>query len=69
MKKIISFMVNQSKKAVADASPMNVVIDTVSHGLTCSSEPEDTPDHAHYDSLSELKLGNLFAEEAIKFFD
>ena len=30
---------------------------------------EDAPDLAHYDSLSELKLGNLFADEAVKFFD
>ena len=62
-------LVNKSKQAVANSSDINVVIDTVSNGLTCSEEPEDTPDLAHYDSLSELKLGNLFAEEAIKFFD
>ncbi len=61
--------VNASKQAVADSSPMNVVIDTNAHGLTCTEEPEDQPDVAHYDSLSELKLGHLFAEEAIKFFD
>jgi len=62
-------LVNRSKQAVADASPLNVVIDTVSHGLTCSEEPEDEPDLAHYDSLSEIKLGNLFAGELVKFFD
>ena len=61
--------VNASKKAVADASPMNVLIDTVAEGLTCAAEPEDTPDLAHYDSMSEIKLGHLFAEEAVKFFD
>ena len=68
MKKL-STLVNESKQTVADNSAINVVIDTVSHGLTCSSEPEDAPDLAHYDSLSELKLGNLFADEAVKFFD
>ena len=62
-------LVNKSKQAVANSSDINVVIDTVSHGLTCSAEPEDAPDLAHYDSLSELKLGNLFADEAVKFFD
>lgn len=62
-------LVNASKKRVADSSPMNALVDTVSHGLTCENEPEGAPDMAHYDSLSGLKLGNLFAEEAIKFFD
>lgn len=62
-------LVNASKKTVADSSPINTVIDTVSLGLSCSEEPADNPDLAHYDSLSELKLGHLFAEEAAKFFD
>ncbi len=62
-------LVNTSKKAVADSSIMNVVIDTITQGLTCHEEPEGTPDIAHYDSMSGIKLGNLFAEEAIKFFD
>lgn len=61
--------INEAKQAVADSSPMNAVIDTVSHGLTCSEEPEGEPDMAHYDSMSGLKLGHLFAEEAAKFFD
>ena len=61
--------VNDSKKAVSELSHMNVVIDTISHGLTCSEEPEGTPDMAHYDSMSQIKLGNLFAEEVIKFLD
>ena len=62
-------LVNASKKAVADSSKINVVIDTIAHGLTCDKEPDDAPDIAHYDSMSGIKLGNLFAEEAIKFFD
>lgn len=61
--------VNNSKKAVAASSSMNVVIDTISAGLSCSEEPIDKPDMAHYDSLSELKLGHLFGEEVIKFLD
>ena len=60
---------NEAKQAVADASPMNVVIDTISHGLSITGEPEGEPDIAHYDSLSEIKLGHLFAEECGKFFD
>ena len=58
-------MVNESKRGVAELSELNVLVDTSS--LTCSTEPEDTPDMAHYDSMSEIKLGNMFAEEIIKF--
>ena len=60
---------NEAKQAVADSSPMNVVIDTISHGLSITGEPEGEPDIAHYDSLSEIKRGHLFAEECGKFFD
>ena len=62
-------LVNASKKAVADSSPINVVIDTNAHGLACDKEPEENPDIPHYDSLSQLKLGNLFAEQLIQFFN
>lgn len=61
--------VNRGKKAVADGDHMNVVVDTIFHGLTCDQEPEDNPDKAHYDSLSEIKLGHLFAEELAAFLD
>ena len=50
-------------------SPMNVLVDTISAGLDCTKEPEDTPDIPHYDSLSEIKLGHLFAEAVAGFFD
>ena len=60
--------VNASKLAVANSSEMNVVVDTISHGLTCSEEPAEVPDLAHYDSMSEIKLGHLFAIELAKFF-
>ena len=62
-------LVNQSKRSVCDLSDMNSLIDTVAEGLSCAEEPEEEPDLAHYDSLSEIKLGHLFAVEAIKFFD
>ena len=61
--------VNNSKLAVSDKSPINLLVDTVSAGLTCTEEPEGAPDVAHYDSLSELKLGQMFIEEASKLFD
>ena len=62
-------LVNQSKQAVSNASDKNVLVDTIAHGLTCSEEPQDTPDLAHYDSLSQLKLGNLFIEHLSPFLN
>ncbi len=59
-------MVNESKRKVAELSPLNVVIDTSS--LTTNQEPEGSPDQAHYDSLSEIKLGHLFIESLSQFF-
>ena len=61
--------VNKSKQKVADTSPLNLLVDTNANGLTCSKEPEDAPDLAHYDSLSELKLGHLFIEELSLFLN
>ncbi len=60
-------MVNNSKKAVAESSELNVVIDTNAYGLVCDKEPEEKPDIPHYDSLSQRKLGNLFAEQLAQF--
>lgn len=60
-------LVNKSKLAVSKLSNLNAIIDTKE--LSCSQEPEETPDMAHYDSLSELKLGYLFAQEILNFFD
>ena len=61
--------VNEAKRKVAASSDINTVIDTVSLGLSCSDEPTDSPDLAHYDSLSQLTLGRCFAEKASGFFD
>ena len=60
-------LVNASKQAVAKDSIYNVVIDTNAYGLVCDQEPEGAPDIPHYDSLSQLQLGNLFAEQIIQF--
>lgn len=61
--------VNQCKQEVAQRSHLNVLVDTISAGLDCSHEPEENPDMAHYDSLSEIKLGHLFAEQIALFLD
>lgn len=62
-------LVNKSKQNVAESSTINVLINTNEEGLTCSNEPIGNVDMAHYDSLSEIKLGHLFAEYISKFFD
>lgn len=59
--------VNAKKLEVASSSPLNSLVDTISNGLSCDKEPEDNPDIPHYDSLSQIKLGHLFATEIIKF--
>lgn len=61
--------VNKGKQEVAELSHLNVVVDTITADLTCSQEPEKNPDLAHYDSLSEIKLGHLFAEQIALFLD
>ena len=61
--------VNKGKQEVAELSHLNVVVDTITADLTCSQEPEKNPDLAHYDSLSEIKLGHLFAEHIALFLD
>ena len=59
--------VNRGKAEAAEKSPMNVVIDTIAAGLECTEEPEGAPDLAHYDSMSEIKLGHLFAKALSEF--
>lgn len=60
-------IINNAKQNIADSSKLNVVIDTISYGLTCLYEPTNEPDLAHYDSLSQIKLGHLFALEIANF--
>jgi hypothetical protein len=60
-------MVNECKTEVALSSPMNAVINT--SDLSCSNEPEGTPDIPHYDSLSEIALGHRFAEALAPYLD
>ncbi|MBQ7356394.1 MAG: hypothetical protein IJW66_03230 [Clostridia bacterium] len=61
--------VNRAKDEVAASSPKNVIVDTISAGLICTEEPENNPDIPHYDSMSEIKLGHLFAEALSAFFE
>lgn len=61
-----SKIVNEQKRQFADKSEYNIIIDTVSAKLTVHNEPLDNPDKAHYDSLSEIKLGELFANQILE---
>ena len=54
--------VNEAKKQFADLSENNMYIDTIAAGMHTDEEPFGDPDTAHYDSESEVLLGNLFAE-------
>ena len=63
-----SALINQSKQNVANLAVNNIVIDSNAHGLRCDKEPVEAPDMAHYDSLSQIKLGHLFAEQVAQFF-
>ena len=59
--------VNACKQEAAERGGLNAVVDTITAGLTCDKEPEGAPDMAHYDSMSQIKLGHLFAEELAAF--
>lgn len=60
-------IVNTAKRQFAAQSDRNVYIDTIAEGLDYSQEPTDSPDLAHYDSASMVKLGNLFANAVEPF--
>ena len=59
---------NEIKRTYADKNENCFFIDTVTAGLTTEFEPIESPDTAHYDSDSTVKLGWLFAEQ-MKNFD
>ena len=48
--------VNIAKRQFSEMSDNNLLIDSIGEGLTLG------PDNAHFDSASQVKLGNLFAE-------
>ena len=54
--------INKAKSNVCNKSDLNICIDTIKEGLTYDKEPVSSPDLAHYDSISEIKLGHLFID-------
>ena len=61
--------VNNAKYSVSQTSPMNAVVETTGNGLTCTEEPIDSPDLAHFDSISQIELGHLFADSLSSFMN
>ena len=59
--------VNEAKQQFAGESDINFYIDTIGAGMHTTEEPFDTPDGYHYDSESEVLLGNLFARAFEQF--
>ena len=60
--------INQAKKLFSEQSPLNIYFPTIEEGLTTLYEPQSNPDLGHYDALSELKLGRMFAAEILKIY-
>ena len=60
--------VNEAKKQFATLSPLNMYFSTIDAGLTTLYEPEGEPDYGHYDALSELELGRIFARHIIESY-
>ena len=61
--------VNEAKEQFAADSENNIYIDTIAAGLHTNQEPFDTPDTAHYDTESQVLLGNLFAKAFEPFLE
>jgi len=60
--------INAAKQSVASQSSKNHYFDTIAAGLEYDKEPLDNPDLAHFDALSTLQLGQLFANEFINIY-
>ena len=61
--------VNEAKEQFANDSDNNIYIDTIEAGMHTDQEPFGEVDTAHYDTESQVLLGNLFAEQFEKFLD
>ncbi len=62
-------VVNEAKARFARESVLNLYFSTIDAHLTTNLEPEGEPDLPHYDSMSTLKLGYLFAEQIISSYN
>lgn len=62
-------VVNEAKARFAGNSELNLYFSTTEAGLTTNLEPEGNPDLPHYDSMSVIRLGHLFAEQIISSYN
>ena len=60
--------INKAKEDFSKLSPYNIYFPTIEEGLTTMYEPYEEPDLGHYDSLSMIKLGELFGEKLIEIY-
>ena len=60
--------INDAKERFSKDSPINIYFSTIDAGLTTLYEPESSPDLGHYDAMSELELGRMFAREIINIY-
>ena len=61
--------VNQAKENMAGDSSLNYYFSTIDEGLEWGAEPAGSPDIAHYDAMSTLRLGHLFGEYVIAAYE
>ena len=61
--------VNEAKQQFAEESENNIYIDTIEAGMHTDQEPFSTVDACHYDSESEVLLGELFANAFEPFLE
>ncbi|MGN1200774.1 MAG: sialate O-acetylesterase [Candidatus Caccovivens sp.] len=59
---------NSIKEKFSKESDLNRYFSTIDNGLTTMYEPYYEPDLGHYDALSEIRLGELYAEELIDIY-
>lgn len=59
---------NSIKEKFSKESDLNRYFSTIDNGLTTMYEPYYEPDLGHYDALSEIRLGELYAEELISIY-
>lgn len=60
--------INAAKVKFSQDSALNLYFSTIEAGLTVHLEPTGDPDWGHYDSMSEIKLGHLFAEQIVRSY-
>ena len=60
--------INEAKVRFSKDSALNLYFPTIEAGFTVHKEPEGDPDWGHYDAMSEIKLGHLFADFVIQAY-